>query len=87
MPGDWLHPDDWVDRAIEDCRSRPWSLVVLHDLPTGAMAHLDRFIRQLEDEGFELTGMSIRPDCVPILRGRIVLPIAQYVQGFSAMGK
>jgi peptidoglycan-N-acetylglucosamine deacetylase len=79
VPGDWQYPDDWVARAIEDCRSRPWSLVVLHDLPTGAMAHLDEFIRQLRDEGVELT-QDYPPDCVPIAGGRIVLPIEQYVQ-------
>jgi len=86
VPGDWQHPDDWVDRAMEDCRSRPWSLVVLHDLPTGAMAHLDRFIRQLLDEGMELT-QEYPPDCVPILNGRIVLPLEPYVQGFMGMRK
>ena len=86
VPGDWRDPDDWVDRAMKDCRSRPWSLVVLHDLPTGAMAHLDRFIRQLRDEGIELT-QEYPPDCVPIVRGRIVLPMEQYVQGFSRIGK
>jgi peptidoglycan/xylan/chitin deacetylase (PgdA/CDA1 family) len=86
VPGDWQHPDDWVDRAMEDCRSHPWSLVVLHDLPTGAMAHLDRFIRQLLDEGMELT-QDYPPDCVPILDGRIVLPLEPYVQGFMGMRK
>jgi peptidoglycan-N-acetylglucosamine deacetylase len=78
VPGDWQYPDDWVNRAIEDCRSRPWSLVVLHDLPTGAMAHLDEFIRQLMDEGVELT-QEYPPDCVPILDGKVVLPMAQYI--------
>jgi len=79
VPGDWQHPDEWVTRAIADCLSRAWSLVVLHDLPTGAMAHLDGFIRRLKDEGVELT-QEYPPDCVPIAGGRIVLPIAQYVQ-------
>jgi peptidoglycan-N-acetylglucosamine deacetylase len=80
VPGDFLHPDEWVSRAIEDCRSRQWSLVVLHDLPTGAMAHLDEFIGRLVDEGVELT-QEYPPDCVPVVDGRIVLPIAQYTQG------
>jgi peptidoglycan/xylan/chitin deacetylase (PgdA/CDA1 family) len=86
VPGDWRDPDGWVERAMVDCRSRPWSLVVLHDLPTGAMAHLDRFIRQLRDEGMELTE-AYPPDCVPIVDGRIVLPIGPYVQGFMGMRK
>jgi len=77
VPGDWRDPDQWVNRALEDCRSRPWSLVVLHDLPTGAMAHLDEFIRRLFDDGVELT-QEYPSDCVPLLDGKIVLPMAQY---------
>jgi hypothetical protein len=50
------------------------------------MAHLDQFIRQLRDEGMELTD-EYPPDCVPIVRGRIVLPIGQYVHGLMEMGK
>jgi peptidoglycan/xylan/chitin deacetylase (PgdA/CDA1 family) len=78
VPGDWRDPEEWVTRAVEDCRSRPWSLVVLHDLPTGAMDYLDEFIRRLLAEGVELTE-EYPPDCVPIVDGRVVLPIAQYV--------
>ncbi len=86
VPGDWKHPDDWLPRAMEDCRSRPWSLVVLHDLPTGAMAHLDRFLCQLKDEGMELTE-EFPPECTPLVGGRIVLPVEPYVQGFSGIRK
>jgi peptidoglycan-N-acetylglucosamine deacetylase len=79
VPGDWKHPDAWVDRALEDCRLREWSLVVLHDLPTGAMAHLDEFIRRLRDEGVEFT-QDYPPNCVPVVGGRIVLPMAEYTR-------
>lgn len=79
VPRDWQYPETWVERAIEDCRLRPWSLVVLHDLPSGAMAHLDRFILRLLDDGVEFT-QQYPPDCVLIENGRIVLPIAPYVQ-------
>jgi peptidoglycan/xylan/chitin deacetylase (PgdA/CDA1 family) len=78
VPGDWHDPDGWLSRAIADCRTRPWSLVVLHDLPTGAMSHLGEFIDRLIDEGVELTH-EYPPDCVPIVRGRIALPIDGYV--------
>src|SRR5580698_4391615 len=79
VPGDWKNDDAWVDRALEDCRSLPWSMVVLHDLPTGAMAHLDEFIRLLRDDGVEFT-QDYPPDCTPIVGGRIVLPMAQYTR-------
>ena len=44
LPRDWQDPDGWVDRALGQIAAQPWSLMVLHDLPTGAMRHLDRFL-------------------------------------------
>ncbi len=84
VPGDWRDPEEWVNRALDDCRARVWSLVVLHDLPTGAMAHLDEFIRRLIGEGVELT-QEYPADCLPIMEGKIVLPLEQYVHGFKGM--
>jgi peptidoglycan-N-acetylglucosamine deacetylase len=78
VPGDWRDPEGWVERAIADCRSRPWSLVVLHDLPSGAMLHLDRFIRALRDDGVELT-QDYPPECVPIADGKIMQPLDRFV--------
>jgi peptidoglycan/xylan/chitin deacetylase (PgdA/CDA1 family) len=77
VPGDWRDPDGWMPRALADCHSRDWSLVVLHDLPNGAMAQLDRFIGRLQDDGFELT-QEFAPECVPIVEGQVVLPIEPY---------
>ena len=78
VPGDWRDPEGWVDRAIADIRSRQWSLVVLHDLPTGAMMHLDRFLRALQDEGVDLR-QDYPPECVPIADGEIMQPLDQFV--------
>jgi len=80
VPRDWLDPDEWLGRALADCRSRDWKLVVLHDLPTGAMAHLEEFIATLQREGFELT-QEFPPDCVPIVDGKVVFPLDAYVSG------
>jgi peptidoglycan/xylan/chitin deacetylase (PgdA/CDA1 family) len=80
VPRDWEDPDGWVDRALAHCRSQPWTLLVLHDLPTGAMRHLDRFLATLQDLGAEFR-QEFPPDCVPIVRGEIVLPLARYVSG------
>lgn len=74
VPGDFRDPDGWMPRALAECRSRDWSLVVLHDLPNGAMVHLGDFIARLQDEGFQLT-QDFPPDCLPIVEGSIVLPI------------
>jgi peptidoglycan-N-acetylglucosamine deacetylase len=85
VPGDWHDPDGWLERALADCRSRPWTLLVLHDLPTGAMAHLEEFITNLENEGFDFT-QEFAPDCVPIVDGQVVLPLEPYVSGAYVSG-
>ncbi len=51
VPRDWEDPDGWVERAVRGCRAAAWSVVVLHDLPTGAMRHLDGFLGRLRDGG------------------------------------
>jgi peptidoglycan/xylan/chitin deacetylase (PgdA/CDA1 family) len=74
VPGDWEDPDGWVDRALEQCRTAGRALLVLHDLPTGAMAHLDRFLDTATAQG-----MRFRQDlpnaCLPIVRGHITHPL------------
>jgi peptidoglycan/xylan/chitin deacetylase (PgdA/CDA1 family) len=69
VPRDWEDPDGWLDRALADCAASPWPVVVLHDLPTGAMAHLDQFLSALSDLGAELR-TDFPLDSTPIVRGR-----------------
>jgi len=69
VPRDWEDPDGWLDRALSECAISPWPVVVLHDLPTGAMAHLDRFLSVLADQGAELR-TDFPQDSTPIYRGR-----------------
>jgi peptidoglycan/xylan/chitin deacetylase (PgdA/CDA1 family) len=78
VPRDWEDPMGWVERALEQCRSMTWSVVVLHDLPTGAMLNLGRFIERLRDAGAEIV-QEFPPECVPILRGRLMFPVDRYV--------
>lgn len=74
VPGDYRDPDGWMDRALADCRTRERSLVVLHDLPNGAMRHLDSFLQKLRDEGYQLT-QEFPPECTPIVKGEVVQPL------------
>ena len=74
VPGDYRDPDGWMERALADCRTREWSLVVLHDLPNGAMLHLDSFLRRLQDDGHQFT-QDFPPECTPIVGGKIVQPL------------
>ena len=74
VPQDWRDPDGWVTTALRQCRSRAWSLVVLHDQPSGAMKHLDRFLTALKESNVPIV-QEHPDDCVPIREGRIVGPI------------
>lgn len=74
VPRDWEDPQGWPARALADCRARDWSVVVLHDLPTGAMEALDGFLRLLIDEGAEFS-QAFPPDVTPIVRGCPTLPL------------
>ena len=78
IPRDWAEPDAWVETALAQCRSQAWSLMVLHDLPTGAMRHLERFIGRAREAGARLR-QDFPPECVPILRGKPVLALDGFV--------
>jgi len=71
VPRDWEDPTGWPERAFADLRAQPWTLLVLHDIPSGAMRALPAFLARVRDEGVELTA-ELPAACVPILRGRVV---------------
>ena len=82
IPRDWDDPDGWVDRALTQCRAQAWTLMVLHDLPTGAMSHLDEFLDRTIKAGARLR-QDFPPDCVPVRQGRITQPIDAYVSNIQ----
>ncbi len=83
IPRDWDDPDGWPERALAQALARDWSLMVLHDLPSGAMRHLDRFLGRAREAGIGFR-QDFPPDCVPIRCGEIVGPIDAYVAGGAA---
>jgi peptidoglycan/xylan/chitin deacetylase (PgdA/CDA1 family) len=80
IPRDWDDPDGWVDRALAQCTAQPWTLMVLHDIASGAMRHLDRFLDQVATKGGRLR-QDFPPDCVPITDGIATGAFARYVSG------
>jgi peptidoglycan/xylan/chitin deacetylase (PgdA/CDA1 family) len=68
VPGDWKDPAGWVETALAQCAGRPWTLLVLHDLPTGAMDRLPEFIARARAQGATFR-QDFPPECVPIRRG------------------
>lgn len=80
VPRDWVDPDGWVDTALSHCMAAEWSLLVLHDVPSGAMRHLPRFLDAAADRGIAFH-QDFPPSCTPIVRGAVVSPIEPYVGG------
>jgi peptidoglycan/xylan/chitin deacetylase (PgdA/CDA1 family) len=78
IPRDWDDPDGWVDRALSQVKQQPWTLMVLHDLPTGAMRHLDRFLDEVAAAGGRLR-QDFPSACLPILEGIALQPLGDYV--------
>ncbi|HLJ70613.1 MAG TPA: polysaccharide deacetylase family protein [Roseiarcus sp.] len=78
VPRDWSDPYGWVDTALRQIGEQEESLVVLHDIPTGAMVHLERFI-----EGALALGAAFRQDfpddCVLIREGSPTAALSAYV--------
>jgi len=82
LPHDWEDADGWVDRALGQCAADSWKLMVLHDLPTGAMRHLDRFLGLVQDRGGRIR-QDFPPDCLPMVDGEMKLAIDAYLNTSS----
>ncbi len=78
IPRDWEDPRGWAELALSQCLSQPWTLLVLHDLPTGAMGRLKIFIERVLDHGGRFR-QDFPPECVPIVRGELATDISSYV--------
>lgn len=74
LPRDWQDADGWVARALTQCTAGSWKLMVLHDLPTGAMAHLDRFVGLVQERGGRIR-QEFPGDCLPMTDGEMRLPV------------
>jgi peptidoglycan-N-acetylglucosamine deacetylase len=68
LPRDWLEPEQWVETCLAMIESTEWAVVVVHDLPTGAMTHLPRFLDAVASAGIEIV-QEFPDSCVPIRRG------------------
>ncbi|WP_083666202.1 hypothetical protein [Saccharomonospora sp. CUA-673] len=69
LPHDWDDPTGWVDTGFEQTAGTDWSVVVLHDIDTGAMRRLPEFLDGLDAQGAEFV-TEFPGSCVPIKQGR-----------------
>ncbi len=82
VPRDWEEPDTWPERALEEVGAQEWTLVVLHDAPTGAMKALPRFLDAALEAGAQIV-QEFPPECVPVLRGAVRRPMGDVVAGLG----
>lgn len=78
VPGDWRDPDGWPDTALRQCLAQPRPVLVLHDLPNGAMLHLDAFLDRLQTAGATFR-QDFPDDCLPMRRGHVEPSLAAFV--------
>ena len=78
VPRDWLDADGWVKTAKAQVLSQPWSAMVLHDLPNGAMRHLPAFLDWAADAGAAFR-QDFPPEVTPIVRGQVTVDLSPYV--------
>src|SRR5262249_28390369 len=68
VPRDWENPNGWVKTCLDDVATRAWSVVVVHDLPTGAMHRLPELLDGLDAMGAHVV-QEFPDECVPLRRG------------------
>ncbi|CAN5292529.1 hypothetical protein BH09ACT5_BH09ACT5_17750 [soil metagenome] len=75
VPHDWEDATGWGDRALADIRAQDWTVLVIHDIPSGAMDHLGEFLDRAIAEGVEIV-QEFPDECVPIRRGVVGADLA-----------
>jgi peptidoglycan/xylan/chitin deacetylase (PgdA/CDA1 family) len=81
VPGDFRDADGWPATAHAMLKAaRDPVMLVLHDLPNGAMRRLDRFLGEVQDQGWHVRA-DPPPCCVPLRRGIPGPDFARYIAG------
>ncbi len=78
VPHDWDDPGGWVDRALADVFGQPSTVLVLHDIASGAMAQLPRFLDELAIGGAAVV-QDFPESCLPIVAGAVKQPLSQLI--------
>lgn len=79
VPGDWHDADGWPARGFAACMGQARPVLVLHDLPGGAMRHLDAFLGRLAEAGARFR-QDFPDSCLPMRAGRASAALAGLVQ-------
>lgn len=75
---EWERPHDWAETAAELCAAQDHALMLLHDLPNGAMAQLPLFIDAVRARGGRFR-QDFPASATPIDRGVVTQSLAPYM--------
>jgi peptidoglycan/xylan/chitin deacetylase (PgdA/CDA1 family) len=70
VPRDWEDVHGWVATALAHVAAQEHTVIVLHDLDTGAMQHLEKFLAASLERGDVFTH-ELPEDCVPMRVGAL----------------
>jgi peptidoglycan/xylan/chitin deacetylase (PgdA/CDA1 family) len=69
VPRDWLDPDGWVERCLDQITLVEWPVIVVHDVVAAAMPRLPELLDRLDERAATYTQET--PDsCTPLRAGR-----------------
>lgn len=68
LPGDWRDADGWVEAALTEIDTCPWSVVVLHDVADAALDRLDEFLSAIQHRE-PVWSQGFPDECTPIRSG------------------
>lgn len=69
---DWRRPDgSWIDIALEQLRPDEATVLVLHDIACGGMAHFDRFLETLAQADVDVV-TAPPASATPIIDGELI---------------
>lgn len=77
VPRDWEDTHGWVNTALNDIEAQGHTVIVLHDLNTGAMDQLGKFLDALLERG-DIVTQDLPANCVPMRTGKKVWTEAQF---------
>ena len=68
VPRDWLDPDGWVERCLDQVALVEWPVIVVHDVVGAALPRLPELLDRLDERGAAYTQET--PDsCTPLRAG------------------
>lgn len=78
VPEDWAYPNSWVTRALNLCSVLDHAVLVLHDVPTGAMSRLGDFLDRARHAGATFV-QDYPENCVLMESGVILQDMEPFV--------